>query len=318
MWLGMDPREVSMAQGPLTVAALGFDPPERSAHYHLSLMSLIDGTIHQLTHLVSADIADHVLELAKRLNTSRLTVLPGDGADHAMVLEDGSIDVGLHTPNLAAGKGYQEALPEGDDEALLRRFIDDSVNLLHETEFNLRRIEEGLEPINLIWPWGVGFRQSVPNLVLRTGLTVHVQSRSMRLAGLTRLAQWKHGDRRGFGRGTNIRLETIAKDVLSKPTSIVFIEEFAEFRSRNMLEEGNWLTHELSHRLLEPIADAMDTDEIELTLLSPSEFGSGLTLRAGFDRKSGNGVPFHEKVIDDGRLPMRQTWEVVRAGVLGS
>ena len=39
MLLGMSPSIVSLRQGPLTVSALGFDPPDRSTHFHLSLMS---------------------------------------------------------------------------------------------------------------------------------------------------------------------------------------------------------------------------------------------------------------------------------------
>src|SRR5579884_4134492 len=39
LWLGLRPEEAQMRQGPLTVSALGADPPERSTHFHLSLMS---------------------------------------------------------------------------------------------------------------------------------------------------------------------------------------------------------------------------------------------------------------------------------------
>ncbi len=43
--LGLAPDKVRLAQGPLMVAALGADPPERSTHFHLSILSLTDDAV---------------------------------------------------------------------------------------------------------------------------------------------------------------------------------------------------------------------------------------------------------------------------------
>src|SRR5690349_19183301 len=43
MILGLNPSQAQLRQGPLTVSALGADPPDRSTHFHLSLMSFADG-----------------------------------------------------------------------------------------------------------------------------------------------------------------------------------------------------------------------------------------------------------------------------------
>ena len=42
IWLGMKPDEGQMRQGPLTVSAFGFDPPDRSTHFHVSLLAISD------------------------------------------------------------------------------------------------------------------------------------------------------------------------------------------------------------------------------------------------------------------------------------
>src|SRR5436309_2660365 len=44
LYLGLNPEQGQLRQGPLTVSALGADPPPRSTHFHLSLMSFRDGT----------------------------------------------------------------------------------------------------------------------------------------------------------------------------------------------------------------------------------------------------------------------------------
>jgi len=195
MLLGLGPSVVSLRQGPLTVSALGFDPPERSTHFHLSLMSYHDGDASIPGVLPRADELELVMSAAKRLDTKLLTVLKGEELNHALVWEALG-DMGTTAASQLDRHPMIEHLPEGDGEAALRRFIDDSVNLLSSLELNERRLDEGLQPFNLLWPWGHGSRTAVPNLALRRGEPAVVESASMRLAGLTRLAGYKHADRK--------------------------------------------------------------------------------------------------------------------------
>lgn len=84
---------------------------------------------------------------------------------------------------------------------MLRRFIDDSINLLGEQEFNLRRIDEGLAPVNLIWPWGQGFPPVIPNLALQRGTPCHVLSPALGLRGLSKMCGYTHGPTSGTNAG---------------------------------------------------------------------------------------------------------------------
>lgn len=85
-FLGLRPGAVDIAQGPLTVAALGIDPPERSVHFHLSLLSLDDsGVIREPHPIPSEEQLAPVLDAMTRLSGRALTVVPGRGADHALV-----------------------------------------------------------------------------------------------------------------------------------------------------------------------------------------------------------------------------------------
>ena len=60
----------------------------------------------------------------------------------------------------------------------------------------------------------------------------------MRMQGLSRLAGYRHGDRKDFGRGTNIRLAKIAETILKEPATIVLIEAIQSFRTAGQLEEA--------------------------------------------------------------------------------
>ena len=67
--LGMGPDEVNLEQGPLTVAALGVDPPEKSIHFHLTPMSLADGFLHEHKLELPPEQVDMIMAKAKSLNT---------------------------------------------------------------------------------------------------------------------------------------------------------------------------------------------------------------------------------------------------------
>jgi len=230
IWLGMKPDEGQMRQGPLTVSAFGFDPPDRSTHFHVSLLGVADGIATAPPAAITNEDLNIILEQAKRLNTKALTFLQGENADHALVWEDLG-DLHTEPASSITGKQIKSQLPEGDAEKELRRFIDDSVNLLNELELNERRIDEGLPPLNLLWPWGHGRRTAVPNLLLKRGERAHVESNSLRLQGLTRLVGYRHGERRAFGKGTNTRLENIAKTALKEDPTVIVIDAPAELVS---------------------------------------------------------------------------------------
>jgi len=303
--LGIEPDRVRLAQGPLTVAALGADPPERSTHFHLSILSLNDQEVTQHKLDLPPEEVDLVLARAAKLNTKTLTVVPGEGVDHGLVWEALG-DLGTTTPTDAEGKPMRESLPQGDNEPALRRFIDDSVNLLGELEFNEKRIDEGLQPINLLWPWGQGVRTAVPNLALRRGEPARVLSDSLRLAGLTRLAGYRHGDRRLFGAGINVRLDELRSIALQGPSTLIVLNAMARFE-KERIDEKAWLTNELDEKLFTKLV--RDETPTRIAILAPAADGAGLGLTWETGNPGIGSIPFDERALEE-RLPTRDlaTW----------
>ena len=177
-------------QGPLTVAALGWNPPERSVHFHLSLLSLIRDSVGCDIPLPTFAESKVISEQMERLNTDNLTVLLGEGLDHALVREQ-RLEIRTTKPSVVCANGLAASLPEGDNENEMRRFIDDSINLLAEQEFNVRRTDHGIAPINLCWPWGQGERQRIPNRALELGVPWRVRAHSLALRGLAKLSGFR-------------------------------------------------------------------------------------------------------------------------------
>jgi hypothetical protein len=296
VWLGMDPREVQLQQGPLTVSALGADPPDRSTHFHLSLLGLVEGVVAQPPAKVADVDLRTVMQEAKRLNTKSLTILQGEHLDHGLVWE-GLGDLHTERADAIIGKRVLDHLPEGDAEPILRRFIDDSVNLLTELELNQRRLDEGIAPLNLLWPWGHGVRVPVPNLALRRGLPVQVFSASMRLQGLTRLAGHRHWPRGSFGRGVGVRFEDVASAALSFERALVVLGEPGELRRQEMLEEEAWLVHQWDERFLAQLLNLVLKKEVELDIVAPSS-AQGLWLSVRHGVPTDRVLPFDERALD--------------------
>ena len=313
MLLGMDPTLGQMRQGPLTVSALGADPPERSTHFHLSLMSLHEGIAARVGVRIPADEQAKILELGKRLNTPLLTSVAGDQTDHGLVWEAFG-DLETTPASEIEGQDPQTHFPAGDGDRLLRRFIDDSVNLLSEQEFNVRRAEAGLPTLNLLWPWGHGVRLPMPNLALRRGEPAMVLSGGLRLAGLARLVGYRNGDRSLLGNGLNAKWEVILDRVRqwNGPTLVV-VDAFEGLSDAGKTEEMHWLLREIDKRFLEPLMDASLLNPTRLTILATGKAG-GLALRWDSTLPKNGVDPFDERAFEESRLPEYQLWEAAAMG----
>ena len=307
MYLGMRPDEAQLRQGPLTVSALGADPPDRSTHFHLSLMSFNDGVVTKPNLEITPEEQREILAVAEKLNTKLLTIVGGEGLDHGLVWES----IGDHRTSSASeidGKRVKPHLPEGDAEVALRRFIDDSINLLSELELNERRMGEELPPLNLLWPWGEGIRTPVPNLALRRGDPAMVISSSMRLQGLSRLAGYRHALRAKYGRGLNTRLAKIAERALKEPVTFVLVDAVQAFREEGKLEEADWFVREIDTILLKPLFQEALMNPTRISVLAPGQTaGLGVT----FETKdtNSNSIPFDERALEERTMATSALWD---------
>jgi hypothetical protein len=312
LFLGMRSDEAQMRQGPLTISALKADPPERSTHFHLSVLSFEDGTVTDPQFELLPAEAESIAENARRLNTKVLTFVKGDGKDHGLVWE-GRGDFVTNDPRSFDRTPIRPELPEGEPEAILRRYIDDSINLFSEMEFNVRRVDEGLPALNLLWPWGHGLRQAVPNLALRRGEPAIVESSSMRLQGLARLAGYRHVDRGALGRGVRTRLKDLTKRLMNGGASIAVLDAAEDLRAKAMWEELEWFVRELDTELLSPLLEATVREPSRLTLVAPgASVGLGVTLGKSV---AANTVPFDERALEERALPTKDLWQLVDFGL---
>jgi len=310
--LGLRPSEAELRQGPLTISALGADPPPRSLHFHLSLASLYEDVIRQPEPGPGEEEVRTIVEVATKLNTRLLTLVAGSGVDHGLVWEALG-DLETDPISSVVGCPIHEHLPRGDGEPMLRQYIDDSVNLLGELDLNRRRIDEGQMPLNLLWPWGHGERGPIPNLALRRGGPATVISSSLRLAGLTRLAGYRHLDVAWLGSGLQTRLREAAARLLDESNAVLVLHSLETFRAAGELDEAAYFARQLDSELLAPVLAQAADEPVRLLFAAPSSNHDGLAVQ--FDSKSpGDSIyPFDERSIDEERLPRIDLESVIAA-----
>lgn len=304
--LGIPARSQAMSEGALMVAALNHDPPAASVHFRLSLLSLgADGLIR-----AAEDVREDELEAlwpdVERLRTTRLTPLRGYGADHALVWEQGSLDLGLKEPASVFGEPYGTGLPEGDGEVMLRRFIEDSVDLLTDHEVNRRRLDEEREPLNLLWPWSLGMREPMPSLAIRRGAVARFASQRFQLAGYARLVGYRH---HWVRQPAILRtpFTELAKIALSEPISVFVFDEVAQLRAQNRMEEAQWWLREWDTHFLGTLDASRSVDPHRFALVLGGE-GSHLVLVNDPRRLAQNSLPCDERAMEE-RLETEETWQ---------
>lgn len=328
-WLGLDPADWPIPQGPLTVAALGKEPPDRSLLAHLTLGSLNDLGEAAAPGPVTAEEGAEVLEAARALGTKRMTLLAGHEADHGLVWEDGPPEMRLRAWKEALGSPLAQVRPEGDGEDVMRALIDDSVNLLGGLELNRRRAGEGLPPLNLLWPWGQGLQIQAPSLPLRRGCLLRVASRSLRLQGLARMFGDQHLDWRGFGGRLKVNWAVIRAAVGDKEPVVAVLHPVVEMQAWERQDDLSWFLDQVEQELLKPLLLDQAKPSIRLTVLAPgdpwdgqdralhcSEIGLGLN----YDSRRPPGaspLPFDERVLDDKRAPLIPLHEALMRAVAG-
>ena len=87
------------------------------------------------------------------------------GSSHRWYIElDKTIDLITHALQLVKGKNIFDYFPEGKDSGYWQQRINEIQMLLHASETNQQREEQGMLPINSLWLWGYAATATNENL----------------------------------------------------------------------------------------------------------------------------------------------------------
>ena len=164
--LGYDLPKVYEGRGPLEAASIGVDlqPGEMAMRCNIICMEGDHIKNHSAGH-ISTEEADVLIQyLQEHLGSDRVRFHTGVQYRHLLVIKGGNKQLDCTPPHDVPLKPFRPLMvkplvPEAEETAaLINDLILRSQDLLKNHPLNLKRIAEGKDPANSIWPWSPGYR----------------------------------------------------------------------------------------------------------------------------------------------------------------
>lgn len=170
--LGYDVRNVYEGRGVLEAASMGVDINEGDLALRCNIICIENENIknHSAGHISSEEAAELIKALDEKLGNENIKFFPGVSYRHLLVIKGGNKMVNCTPPHDVPGTPFKNVMVKSlSTEAqsttdLLNDLILASMKILKEHPVNLRRITEGKDPANSIWPWSPGYKPIMPKL----------------------------------------------------------------------------------------------------------------------------------------------------------
>lgn len=170
--LGYDVPKVFEGRGSLEAASMGIEILPGEMAMRCNLICIENGKIknHSAGHISSEEAAELIRFLDKELNDGKVSFYPGVSYRHLLKLKGGDKNLDCTAPHDVVGTDFHDVLikaatPEAQPTAnYLNNLILKSQELLKDHPVNKKRISEGKDPANSIWPWSPGYRPKMETL----------------------------------------------------------------------------------------------------------------------------------------------------------
>lgn len=170
--LGYDVPKVFEGRGSLEAASIGVDIEAGEMAMRCNLICIEDGKIknHSAGHISSEEAKELMLFLDEKLNDGKVSFYPGVSYRHLLKLKEGNKDIECIAPHDVPGTPFKDVLIKANSKEAqetadyLNDLIIKSQELLKDHPVNLKRIAEGKDPANSIWPWSPGYRPKMETL----------------------------------------------------------------------------------------------------------------------------------------------------------
>ena len=164
--LGYDLEKVYEGRGPLEAASIGVELQPGELALRCNIICIADECIknHSAGHITTEEADELVQALQAALGNDRVRFYTGIQYRHLLVIKGGDKRIACTPPHDVPGQPFRPRMvratvPEAQETAdLINDLILRSQEVLKNHPINLRRMEQGKDPANSIWPWGGGFR----------------------------------------------------------------------------------------------------------------------------------------------------------------
>ena len=170
--LGYDVPKVFEGRGSLEAASMEVDILTDEMAMRCNLICIENGKIknHSAGHISTEEAAELIHFLEKELGDDIVSFYPGVSYRHLLKMKNGNKNLDCTAPHDVLGTPFEEVLIKATTKeaegtaSFLNDLIVKSQKLLKDHPINLKRIAEGKDPANSIWPWSAGYRPKMETL----------------------------------------------------------------------------------------------------------------------------------------------------------
>lgn len=177
--LGYDVSSEFEGRGSLEAASIGVEIMPGEMAMRCNLICIQDGKIknHSAGHISNEEAAELIRFLDAELGDDVFRFHVGVSYRHLLIMKGGNKNLECTPPHDVPGTPFEDVMikaPDCDSQSTaskLNKLILRSQQLLANHPVNLKRVAEGKDPANSIWPWSPGYRpvmktimQQYPNI----------------------------------------------------------------------------------------------------------------------------------------------------------
>ena len=296
--MGYDPEVYFTGRSPLEALSVGVEMEPDDIVFRCNLVTLTEEEPYPektiLDHSsgeISTAEADVLMDAVReRFNSEEFQFYTGTSYRHIMIWKHGRL-ARLEPPHDHLTQVIGPYLPQ---EPVLRRFMEESFELLNSHPANLRRAAEGKRKANSLWYWGAGTRPSLPKFTEKTGLKGAMVSAVDLLKGIAVGAGMKVYQVEGATGSIDTNWEGKARaamDALLKEGcdfAYIHVEAPDEMAHQGLAEEKVRSIEYLDSRVIAPLRKAMEEAGEDYRMLVLPDHPNLLRLRT----HTGDPVPY--------------------------
>ena len=167
--MGYDVTKSFEGRGVLEAANIGVDIKPGQMGMRCNIICIENGLIknHSAGHISTPEADEIIKTLEQELGNDRVHFYTGIQYRHLLVIDGGRKELICTPPHDVPGQPFKDlmikaATPDAEPTAqLLNDLILRSQDILAKHPVNLKRIAEGKDPANSIWPWSPGYRPAM-------------------------------------------------------------------------------------------------------------------------------------------------------------
>ncbi|MEX2706134.1 MAG: cofactor-independent phosphoglycerate mutase [Candidatus Freyrarchaeum guaymaensis] len=171
--LGYDPIKHYTGRGPIEAVALGIKLTGNEIVFRCNLVTLENNKMKDYSagHIDSKEAKKLIETLNNELGNNSIKFYNGVSYRHILIISGENVEKAKCTPpHDITDKNISPYLPKGEGSKTLLELINASQKILRNHPINTKRIQEGKNPANSIWPWGQGKKPKLQSFKEKYGV----------------------------------------------------------------------------------------------------------------------------------------------------